>query len=220
MTREKDVIHTATTKVTSFKLHDGTVVVLNKNSTLIHSTDFNRNNRKVSLTGEAFFEVFPDKSKEFMVETDHSEVRVVGTSFNVRAVPGSPTNIVEVKEGVVKLNVKGSLSGTLLKAGSKGIVNKKENYITLRETSTDNILAWKTGELVFKATPLEQVLDVVQNYFQVSIKVDNAEVNSCRFTGTFQTPGMEEVMDALSASLDLNVVKNDSFYLLKGDGCK
>jgi transmembrane sensor len=221
MTREKSIVHATGNELATIKLHDGTTVFLNVNSSITHSTDFNRGERLVTLTGEAFFEVHPDKQRPFIVIAGESQIKVLGTSFNVRARPGSPEQQVEVLEGLVSFGVKDHATDMVkLKAGSKGILNKESKQVITKVISPDNILAWKTKKLVFKGTSLDEVLDVVEGYFGIEFLVNNSDLLHCRFTSTFVDPNLEEVLDALSVSLNLDIIKKNTFYSIEGEGCK
>jgi transmembrane sensor len=221
MTREKDIIHATGNELATIKLHDGTTVLLNVNSSITHSTGFNRGERLVTLKGEAFFEVYPDKERPFTVIADESQIKVLGTAFNVRALPGSPEQQVEVLEGLVSFGVKDHEASVVkLKAGSQGILNKKSKQVSVNVISTDNILSWKTKSLVFKGTSLAEVLDVVEGYFRIEFMVTNPDLLHCRFTSTFVDPKLDEVLDALSVSLNLDIIKKDTSYSIDGEGCK
>jgi transmembrane sensor len=90
-----------------YYLPDSSVVRLNKNSRLTVKFSKEYSERKVVLSGEAFFEVTKDPSRPFIVETEKSEIKVLGTSFNVLAIPGSETTEVEVIEGKVEVRLSG-----------------------------------------------------------------------------------------------------------------
>lgn len=88
-------------------LPDGTMVWLNSGSKISYSKSFNENDRHLVLQGEAFFKVFPDKKKPFIVHTPHMDIKALGTAFNVKAYPEDKTSIATLVEGSIKVDIKG-----------------------------------------------------------------------------------------------------------------
>ena len=80
---------------------DGSVITVNKNSTLSYPSEFKGKTREVALNGEAFFKVTPNKEKPFIIHVNDVTVRVVGTSFNIRSEKGKTEVIVET--GIVQV---------------------------------------------------------------------------------------------------------------------
>ena len=85
---------------------DGSIVTLNRNSKLIFPKHFTKNVREVTITGEAFFDVKPNTSKPFIINAGNVQVKVLGTSFNVCAYPGTETVEVVVESGKVQVTRK------------------------------------------------------------------------------------------------------------------
>ena len=221
MVRERSIVHESGEDQMVVKLHDGSSILLKPHSTLTHSTDFNDQVREVSLKGDAYFDVMSGSQKPFIITADESTIRVVGTAFMVSAKPSREDNIVEVMEGLVRVSFAGSDADFVrLSAGEKLVLNKKARTMIHKTISKDNILAWKDKKLVFKKTSLEEVVDVVERYFDVEILVTNPLLLKCRFTSTFNDPSVEEVMEALSVSLDMDVLLKDGAYTFEGEGCK
>jgi transmembrane sensor len=221
MVRERNIIHESGDDQMVVKLHDGSTIVLKPHTTLTHSTAFNDQSRQVSLQGDAYFDVMSGNPKPFIITADQSSVQVVGTAFMVSANPSREDNIVEVMEGVVKVSFIGSDGETMrLSAGEKAVLDKKSRAMVRKKISTDNILGWRDKKLVFKKTSLDEVVDVVERYFDVKILVTNPLLLDCRFTSTFNDPSVEEVMEALSVSLDMDVLLKDGAYTFDGEGCK
>lgn len=92
---------TATTAVTRNLLPDSSIVLLNRNSQLHYDREFDQ--RQVHLTGEAFFDIKGDSERPFLISTEHATIRVMGTSFNVRAIKEEQRAVVVVISGVVEM---------------------------------------------------------------------------------------------------------------------
>jgi transmembrane sensor len=220
MVKEHEIIHISGDRILTLKLHDGSSIILKENSILTHSTSFNRNDRNVSLTGEAYFEVMTNKEKPFIIHADKSSIEVLGTKFMVVADPKKMENTVEVKEGLVSFTYDDSRKTVNVGAGEKAILDKRLQSITKKRTSGENILAWKERKLIFRKTPLADIVDVVESYFDVEIQVSDESLMPCRFTGTFDDPKIDEVLEALSVSLNVDVLFRDGSYQIQGEGCK
>jgi transmembrane sensor len=117
--------------VSHFYLPDSTLVKLNKNSRLTFYKKNNRSERKVTLSGEAFFQVKRDTLKTFIVSAEKAEVRVLGTSFNVRAYAGEEITVVDVSEGIVEVSLaddQNNKKSVLLTENQKLVYNKHSGF--------------------------------------------------------------------------------------------
>jgi ferric-dicitrate binding protein FerR (iron transport regulator) len=145
-------------------------------------------------------------------------VKVLGTSFNVRAYDAEEQNEVYVVSGKVRLSDRSQSID--LHPGEEGILNKQTNTIVLNSVTDQNLIAWKTRQLVFKSTSLDEVALALEKYFTISITVENPELNKCRFTSSFQDPSLEEVIEAISIALNLNIIHQNKKYTFDGEGCR
>lgn len=200
-------------------LPDGSIVTLNTGSRISYGDDFT-GMRSLTLSGEAFFEVKRDPGHPFVIHTGAARVRVLGTSFNVRAYDAEGQNEVYVVTGKVQLAQEaGDNSAIALTPGERGVLQVSNGAIIKSAAPDPNLIAWKSRALVFRKAALHEVIPTLERYFQVSIKLKNPDLRSCRFTSTFEDPGLDEVIEALSVSFRLNVVRQDSQYIFDGDGC-
>lgn len=150
-------------------LPDGTEVWLNADSKLVFPSKFTGNNRVVTLTGEAYFEVAKNKSKPFIVNTGASKIEVLGTHFNIMAYKDEADNLVTLLEGAVKVN-----SGTakvLLKPGQQAEISRKNpsSIILNNEIDTEQIIAWKNGYFMFANEPVESIMRKISRWYNVDI---------------------------------------------------
>ena len=148
-----------------YALSDGSVVALNRGSKLLFPKKFKGDIREVTIVGEAFFDVVPNPEKPFIINAGNAQVKVLGTSFNVCAYPGSETVEVIVETGKVQvINTQTDLPAenreVFLTPGEKGTFYT-ENHLLEKTMNLDpNFLAWKTQSLVFTKVPL---IDVVKS---------------------------------------------------------
>jgi transmembrane sensor len=215
--RSNEIVYQTTNQTRRFILPDSSEVWLNEKSKLIFQKDFN-DQRNVTLEGEAFFNVKRDPKRPFVIQADEAMIKVLGTSFNVKAYRERAQIEVYVVTGKVHFTTRDENSQLILTAGLNGVLNK-ENRIISTAMENPNSIAWKNKALVFKKTPLREVLNTVQNYFKTSIKVKNEDLLNCRFTSAFKDPTLEEVIEAISLSLNLQVDHQSNVYTLDGAGC-
>jgi transmembrane sensor len=201
-------------------LADGTKVILNKNSSFTYPGKFSGDTREVNLQGEAFFEVAKNAEKPFIIQTPTSSVRVVGTSFNVRAYDAEQSVEVNVVTGKVAFGDKSGKNKVLLLPGNKGSMSKRDSKIAVDKTYESNFSAWQTKKISFSGTKLDRVLGTLENYFEVEFKVSDQKIYNCSFTGNFEQPNINEVLDVLSASMGITWTKSGTIYTLQGEGCE
>lgn len=156
-------------------LSDGTRVFLNSGSRLEFPSAFSGKTREVSLEGEAFFEVTPDKTKPFFVKTENFNMKVYGTTFNVQAYHSDDANNVVLVEGKVSMNsvwepdspeifLEPNQKATIANGNSKFVISNVEN--------TDIYTAWKEGYLTFTNEEISDVLKRVSRYYNIEIVTD------------------------------------------------
>ena len=150
-------------------LPDGTVVWLNADSKLVFPSKFTGNNRVVTLTGEAYFEVAKNKSKPFIVNTGDSRIEVLGTHFNIMAYKDEADNLVTLLEGAVKVN--SGTSKILLKPGQQAEVSRKNpsSMVLNNEIDVEQVVAWKNGYFMFANEPVESIMRKISRWYNVDI---------------------------------------------------
>jgi len=153
-------------KVINMLLTDGTRVWLNAGSSLSYPVVFAGNTREVAVTGEAYFEVAHDKSKQFIVHNGGMDVVVTGTHFNVNAFEDDDNNIkVTLLEGSVKIKTRSS-NGSL-KPGQQALVHNDVRIVS--DVNVENVMAWKNGYFQFDRAGLHSVLKQVARWYDVEV---------------------------------------------------
>ena len=195
-------------QVKTLQLDDGTNVYLAKNTTIEYQEDF-ANNRNINLDGEAFFDVHRDESHPFIIHTDNSEVEVLGTSFDVNT--KTSQTIVSVKSGRVELR----------NPNQKVILTKNESassdgtQITPKTTVNPNYLAWKTGEFEFNNTPIDEVVNTLNSYYNTKVVLADKVDKNISFTGDFKQEKLENIIDAITLSCNLQSENKNQQIIIK-----
>lgn len=179
-------------------LPDGSVVYLRKGSSLAYAATYNHTDHTVALTGEAFFELRHDPNHPFIITTAHSLIEDIGTSFLVRNQRGADE--VVVVSGKVKFAEKRNPSNSITLIPDQRAV-LEENKFSAPETADPNSIAWKTGVLNYKNSPLNTVFQDISHFYQVDVRVDPSvrdTAEKTRITARFEKMSMDQVMEELS----------------------
>ncbi|HEY1201824.1 MAG TPA: FecR domain-containing protein, partial [Niastella sp.] len=162
-------------------LPDGTKVWLNASTRLYFPTVFKPGERKVKLSGEAYFEVKHDASNPFIVETATGGLlRVLGTSFNVSAYQEDVHETTTLLTG--SLQVTRNQSQVLLKPGQQATVSTQK-IEDVQEVETSYAVAWKEGYFMFNREPIKAIMAKVARWYDVDVVYDGP-VTETRFWGT------------------------------------
>ncbi|MGJ5641479.1 FecR family protein [Formosa sp. S-31] len=154
-------------KVIDLVLSDGSQVWLNSGSSITFPVTFKGNNRKVSVVGEAYFEVAHDDSKPFYVSKGDMNVRVLGTHFNVKAYNDDSDIRVTLLEGSVEVN--NANQHVLIKPGQQAIIENESAIKLAHNIDVDQVMAWKNGVFKFDNSPIESALKELGRWYNVEI---------------------------------------------------
>lgn len=196
------------------KLPDGTKVFLNYNSTLTYPATFTGDLRTVSLHGEAFFDVKPDSLHPFIINANGTEIKVVGTSFNVKAY-AKETVRVDVSTGKVLVQ-KANKKIYLVKGQSAEVVED-----TVRSIIPDmNILGYRTQIFDFNAANLNDVVASIRNGYHIDLRLANARIAQCRLTIRFEKEPVDATLSVIAETMGLKVRKEGEVYWFDGKECR
>lgn len=199
-------------------LPDGSAAFLNRNTTLDYVHNPRKGVRKVTLNGEGFFTVEHQQEVDFLIEAQEVLVKDIGTSFNVSAYADRDTIEVLVETGEVQIYTLTN-PGIRLRAGETGIYSKKEKKFHRVAKPDANILAYKTGVLVFKNTDLPTVINTINEVYQAQIKLANENLATCRITVSFNNDTLDTIVDVIATTLGLQVARTQTEIILEGTGC-
>lgn len=167
----------------NLELSDGTKVWLNASSSLTFPTSFASNERKVILTGEAYFEVAKDKKRPFRVSVNEMQVNVLGTHFNINAYDDEATINTTLLEGSVLLIEKSQK--VLLKPGEQAQKQKKGTIVVNNKVNIDKVMGWKNGVFYFENANLQTVLREISRWYDVDV-IFEKEIPVRTFEGEIQ----------------------------------
>lgn len=184
-------------------LEDGTKVWLNVASTIRYPESFQREQiRELYLDGEAFFDVAEDKEKPFIVRTDAVQVKVLGTSFNVKSYKKESeiqTTLIKGKVTVESIDDEPKL--VTLAPNQVATYHRSSKKIVLdNQPDTDMFSGWKDGRLIFDNTPLGTIVLALERWYNVKITVDDEKSLRCHFSAKIENLTLREVLELFKVS--------------------
>ncbi|MEM6320980.1 MAG: FecR domain-containing protein [Bacteroidota bacterium] len=191
---------TTDTVLKDIQLPDGSTVWVNKNSQLTFPSTFGSSERIVKLTGEAFFKVERDTEKPFIVQMDNSQVRVLGTAFNVRSYEAESAVVVEVEEGKVQFSTDESTETSILTANEKVVFNKEQVTLEAQPSTDWTDTAWKKSQLNFEDQSLSEVFNYLRKNFNVEVNFGAEQVKGCGLNATLVNNTPEAILKQVKAA--------------------
>jgi transmembrane sensor len=208
-----NTIETANGNQYQILLPDGTKVWLNAASSLKYPEIFRGSERKVMLTGEAYFEVAKNKNMPFKVESNHQNVEVLGTHFNINSYMDDQTIKTTLIEGSIK--VSNANYAKTLKPGEQSVINNfgLGNILITNNIETEDEVAWKNGLFRFNNAGLKSILGQLERWYD--IKIDYQSVPNKRYNG--MVPRKAKLSEVLNM---LELTGNISFKIEEGRNLK
>jgi ferric-dicitrate binding protein FerR (iron transport regulator) len=216
-------ISTKSGSKTKLVLPDGSRVWLNAKTKLTYDERFGKELREVKLTGEAFFEVVRDSLKPFLIHTNNMDLKVLGTSFNVKSYPGEHTSEASLISGSLEISLTARNKQKIILRPSEKLVISNDSVQTSHKTisgktidqsiisiknlthfeEVDSIIietSWVKNQLVFQDESFKDIALKMEKWYGVVINFQQAELEQLRFTGIFEKETIEQALYALSIS--------------------
>jgi len=193
-------------------LPDRSIVILNRETILSYRANFGKRDRNVALSGEAFFDIEPDRDNPFIINAGKAKVKVVGTSFNV--ITSNPDSAVEVfvKSGQVMLSDNSGNKTLLL---DPGYVGKIDSKISDKSINNDpNYLAWNTGMLIYDGQTLDIVFRDLKRVYNLDIVADDPSILDEIWTAPINNQAQETIIRLICYSFNLGYKKDGNVYHL------
>ncbi|MCA1757663.1 MAG: FecR domain-containing protein [Bacteroidales bacterium] len=194
------------------ELPDGSRVHINRNSEIEYPSRFRSELREVSINGEAFFDVVPNRDKPFVVEAGNARIRVTGTSFNV--LTSNENNEVEVmvKSGQVILTDKNGGQEVVLDPDLIGTMGANEHY--RYRNSDPNYLSWSTEILTYEGTPLEKTFSDLKRVHNIEVVAVDKSILDKRISTTFDRQSPQTIISIICTTFNLESEISNSIYYL------
>lgn len=213
------------------QLPDGTEVWLNGGSRLTYNPDMNNlENREVTLEGEAFFDVAKNAAKPFSIHTSRMDIKVLGTSFNVKAYTGDQTTEATLITGAVEVILNDGMERNVKLTPNQKIIlqhapadkltqpnlvagYKVENIHSNTQDSMVAETAWCDNYLVFDNDNFEDIALKMERWYGIKIHLNGNKLKQYHFTATFKNESFSEVLEALkvTTSFHCRIASNEVF---------
>lgn len=199
------------------KLPDGSQVSLNQYAMVEVKADYDDEERRIQLEGDAFFEVERDPEKPFIVATDEVEVKVLGTSFYVDSREELPKIEVIVESGVVEVSAKGN--SIILNAGETGTYDKLTEELLKQSNEDENFLSWKTDTIVFENEPLDRVIHTLNRKFHAQIEMEIRDTSKCYINATYENKELDAILKIIEKTHGISTRREGDRIIFTGDRC-
>ncbi|MDR1601626.1 MAG: DUF4974 domain-containing protein [Tannerella sp.] len=190
---------------TRMNLPDGTVVHLNSASKLTYPVPFDSKRRRVTLDGEGYFQIARDTKRPFIVAAENRplEVEALGTEFNMQVYASEPLLKATLVEGSVGFRVQngaGTWEQIILRPSEKAVYDMNAKKVNVSRTNPAYDTAWINGRLMFRDTPMPEVLARLSHFYDVTFDVKDSTIRNYTFTGVFEHRQLSQVLDYISIS--------------------
>lgn len=194
---------------------DGSKVYLNSGSRIRYPKKFGYSERKVYLEGEAWFDVAENKKRPFIVDLSDVKVKVLGTTFDVKAYPEDEAILVSLETGKVELN-SDSFHSYQLQPGEKAIYDKMSGRCEVVRSHNVKIYSvWRQNVLVFKSTPLAEVLNTLSRNYNVSFSVEDSAALKYTYTITTDKTNLTSILKELEKITPLLFEENEDRIIVR-----
>jgi len=186
-------------KVISLTLGDGSKVWLNAASSIKFPTAFTSNERKVEITGEAYFEVAHNPAMPFIVSKGGTSVQVLGTHFNVNAYDDESSVNVTLLEGSVSVKTAGRQYPTVIKPGEQARIDENGVIQLANSVDMDEVMAWKNGLFSYKGADIESIMRQVSRWYNVNVVIE-MPVHEKFYAEVSRNTSVSTLLDMLEAT--------------------
>lgn len=206
-------VYTTNDSLKSVILEDGSTIWLNKYSELKVPNWKEKDDRMVYLKGEAFFEVAYNAQRPFLVQTEYTTTRVLGTSFNLTTT--NEQDLVSLVSGKIQFYPSNAdEKAVILVPGEMLNYNHLLKQFEKSKFNDNNFIAWKTGELNFKNAPLPKVLYEISDYYELKLSGNTKGYESYSLTANFNKQPIEKLISVLELTWNASItVSSDTLYL-------
>lgn len=191
-----------------FSLPDGTKGWLNSKSSVKYNSNF-LTNRQVTLYGEAYFDVFKDKKRPFIVNASEVSVRVLGTKFNIASYEDEKNVEVVLEEGEIEINEKGMHNSKIMKPNELVIYDKTLMDFSTEVVLPEKYLSWTEGKLEFRNDPIDIIVKKLERWYDIDIEINGIISQEQRLRATFLDENLEEVLYLLKQTIPLDYIIED-----------
>lgn len=199
----------------TFYMADSTKVILNKNSELTYTNQYGSSERRVKLSGEAYFEVTKNAHSPFIVDMDGGAIKVLGTKFSAKSRKGSNLVRAILLEGSVRFTSKEQ--NVLMKPNQKLLFNKYSKDLQITEVNPEQEVAWKDGLLKYRSLSFKTLMEHLAKDYGVKIVINNKRLldPELKVSGSFeQEEAFEKVLEVINRTIMIKWKNENGIYYI------
>lgn len=198
-------------KRSTLTFSDGTIIWVNSGSRVIYPELFEIDQREIYVDGEVYLQVAPDKERPFIVKTKKTDIKVLGTIFNVSAYEEEDTQTIALVEGSVEVIVNRKKAAVLT---PNELFQYKDRQINIKKTNLTQYISWVEGWYIFDREQLSVILDKLSRYYGKNIEY-HEDMGSIRCSGKLDLKdNFDEVLNAVLNATSVHYTKKGDVYLL------
>lgn len=196
----------------SITLPEGSKVAINSGSKIIYHNDYNQKNRDIQLDGEAFFDVKYDPKKPFIVQCKDIKIKVLGTSFGIKAYENEDNIAIVLNSGKIQLiTPKEEIE---MEPNDRIVYNTTTQVTSLKKVNAEDYTDWRQNRLRFENESLETIMKTISRMHNIDIVFENVQLQKQYFTGTIDNTNIESVLNAIKLTSSVNYrLKDGTVYL-------
>lgn len=184
-------------KRSSLTFSDGTRLYLNSGSQVIYPVTFNKQSREIYIRGEGYLEVAHNANCPFIVKTDHMDVRVLGTEFNIKSYPDETNSSIVLVKGSVQTTIKSHK--ITMKESELLTLDNSTKKTSLEKTNVLEYISWKDGWMYCTNETIESIAKKLSRYYDVDIQFNDSKIESMTLTGKLDLKtNCREIFDVIS----------------------
>lgn len=198
------------------ELNDGTKVWLNSETQLRIPTAFTGNERRVFLSGEAYFAVTKNRQQPFIVETDLGNVKVYGTEFNVKRYSDEEQLKATLVEGSIGFS-SDQIAELKIKPGYQLSLSEGSGKPEVKQVKIYNEIAWKNRQFCFESKTLGEIMTTLQRWYAVKVIFTDPALKELKFSGTLNRyDKIDSLLRLFEAGVDIRfLIENDTIRVVK-----
>ncbi|MDR1501407.1 MAG: DUF4974 domain-containing protein [Prevotella sp.] len=196
----------------SLTLPEGSAVTINSDSRITYYSNYNHKERILELDGEAYFEVNHNPEKPFVVRCKDVAIKVLGTSFGIKAYKDEDNISIVLSSGIIQLTT--PKEDIEMAPNDRIIYNRKTQTTSLEKVNAKDYTDWRQNRLRFENESLETIMKTISRMHNIDIVFEEPQLKSNRFTGTIDNTSIGSVLDAIKLTSSVGYKLKDGVVFL------
>lgn len=211
-------------RIIKHRLPDSSSIEMHPHAVVTYPTAFDADQRLVTFSGEGFFDIQKDKKRPFYIQSGEMVIKVLGTSFNVKAPQNHKVFQVDVVTGTVEVRTytqTEQAQQVVLKPQQQALFELDSRRLTSKTLATQSKKElYEPVTIVFEETPLDQVVEQLEKRFNVSIHLTNPGLAKCGLTANFESQAFPAILEILCTSLEVTYTISGNNITISGEPCE